>query len=508
MDQGDKFQHLFCTKAVQQDLKRSSIRAFAFIMSTQAGMFVLRIGSTAILARLLVPEHFGVFMMVTAITAIADQFRDLGLSTATIQREHINHREVTNLFWINAGAGLVLSVVTCAAAPLVAAYYQDARLTSITMALAITFLLGGLTVQHEALLSRQMKQGQKSLVHLTTFLLSSVLAVALALQGFGYWALVWREIVRSVLVVVGVWWLCPWFPSLPDRRTDVRPLLSFGSGLTATYILCSITSSMDRFLIGRAWGAAPVALYRQSYQLVVTPMSQLMGPLYQVALPGLSMLQGDPARFRNYYCRLASVVAMVSMPLSVFLAIYAEEITHLVLGKQWSGAAIFFRIFALGGILRSVSSTMGFVLVSRGYSGKLLKLAVANALVTITLMCLGLRWGAAGVAIGDAAGVVTMFGIYVACCFRDSPVSISSFFSALVRPLVASLLMGASLLAAHSVTILYAPVVRVSVGCAVGLLVLAASWLLMPGGRMEMRSLLSDSLGALRRKRLVAIGEA
>ena len=500
MDRRDKFEQLFSTKDVRLDLKRRSIRAFAFIISSQAVMFVLRIGSTAILARLLVPEHFGLFMMVTAITAIAEQFRDLGLSTATIQRPSITYGEVTNLFWINVAAGLSLALATCGTAPLIAAYYQDSRLTSIAAALAITFVLGGLTVQHEALLSRQMKQGQKSLVHLGAFLMSSVLAVVLAVQGFGYWALVWREVVRSVLVVIGVWILCPWAPGWPDRTTNVRGLLGFGSGLTATFILGNVVGSLDRLLIGRAWGPTPVAFYRQAYQLVVTPMNQLMGPLYQVALPGLSMLQSDDARFQRYFCRLVSVVAMVSMPLSIFLAVYAEDITQLVLGEQWLGAANFFRIFAVAGFFRSVRATIGFVLVSRGFSGQLLRLAAADCLLTVSLMTIGLGWGPEGVAMGEAIAVMVTFGVYVVYSFRGSPVSIAAFFSTLVRPAAASFLMGATLLVVHTITDLQSPILAVSTGSASGVIALAFAWLIMPGGKTEISTLASDLRLGLHRR--------
>ena len=493
------FERFADTGQTRLHLKRRSVRGFSWVMLTGGGEFAVRLGSTAILARLISPEHFGLFMMVTAVTAIADQFRDLGLSTATIQRETITREEVSNLFWINAGLGTFLAVVVSALAPLVSSYFREPRLTAITVALATTFLFGGLSVQHEALLARQMRLGPKSGMRLVGFTLSSVAAIFLAMAGYDYWALVWREVIRSAFILVGAWVLCPWIPGRPRRDTDVRSLLKFGSGLTTTYILGSITSSLDRFLLGRFQGADVVGLYRQSHQLVVAPMGQLMSPLYQVALPGLSMLQSDGGRFSSFYTRIVSIVAAASMPLSVFLMVHADDITLVVLGDNWRGAATFIRIFAAGGLLQSVFSTIGFVLVSRGRSGELLKLSTATNVLKVALMVLGLRWGAVGVALGDVSSTFIMFAPFVWLAFRKSPVTVGAFAQAIARPFACSLLVGAALAGYRLAFPVTVPLASLAGGGALTISVFIATWMLLPGGRAELQAL-GEAVAAAARK--------
>ena len=164
MDRSEKFTRLVRTDAIRKDLRSRSVRAAGFTWAAGVADFVFRIGATAILARLILPQQFGLVMMVTAVTAVADQFRDLGLSTATVQRKEISHQEVTNLFWINvfAGAGIALMIV--AVSPLVSGYYKEPRLTPITCILATNFVWGGLVVQHEALLARMLKLGHIAIV--------------------------------------------------------------------------------------------------------------------------------------------------------------------------------------------------------------------------------------------------------------------------------------------------------------------------------------------------------
>ena len=243
----------------------------------------------------------------------------------TVQRKDISHQEVSNLFWINALAGTLIALVVCALSPLVSAYYKDPRLTVITCILASNFFFGGLMVQHQALLARVLKLGHSATVRVLASVISTVVAVLLAWKGFGYWALVWREVVRSVLLAAGMWFCFPWIPGLPCWKTDIRGLLGFGAHLSAANILASISGGADRFLLGRFWGAGPVAMYRQAYQLLVVPMDQLLSPVYQVTQPGLSMLQAEALRYRRFYKKVLTVVCVATMPL------------ELVRGRQFGG---------------------------------------------------------------------------------------------------------------------------------------------------------------------------
>jgi O-antigen/teichoic acid export membrane protein len=185
MNKAERFDRLVGTDAIRKDLRCRSVRGAGFTWAAGIADFVLRIGSTAILARLILPQQFGLVMMVTAITAVADQFRDLGLSTVTIQRKTINHQQVTNLFWMNVFAGIAIALMVAAASPLVSAYYKEPSLTLITCILATNFIWGGLVVQHEALLGRTLKLGHTAAVRVLASVISVVVAVLLRLLGAG-----------------------------------------------------------------------------------------------------------------------------------------------------------------------------------------------------------------------------------------------------------------------------------------------------------------------------------
>ena len=510
MNQAEKFKRLACTEAIRNDLRASSVRAAGFMWAAGAADFVLRIGSIAILARLILPEYFGLVMMVMAVTAIADQFRDLGLSTVTVQRKEITHQEVTNLFWINVLAGILIALVVCAASPLISAYYKEPRLTIITCILATNFIWGGLIVQHQALLARRLKLGHSATVRVLSSLISTLLAITLAWLGFGYWALIWREVLRSALLTVGMWFCLPWVPGLPCWKTDVKAMVHFGANVSAAHILATISSSVDRILIGRFWGAAPVAMYRQAYQLLVVPMEQLLTPIYHVTQPGLSMLQTEDARYRRFYQKVLTVVCVATMPLSLFVALYSAEITRIVLGRKWLGCAQLLMILSLGSFIRAPVAWSGHVLITRGRSKTYLGLTLIQNVTLILFMLIGVRWGIAGVAWADVAATWLLIAPNLYFSFKDSPVTVGTFFSTIARPAMASIIMAIVLRLLYQTLPPWGAPIFLALGGLVALVVFSSAWMLMPGGKAELTELLSDIRSALQRKvtRMKPVGPA
>jgi O-antigen/teichoic acid export membrane protein len=500
MDKAERFRALTCMAEVRRDLRDRSVKAATFTGGAALVDFVIRLGSTAILARLILPEHFGLVMMVMAVTAIAEQLRELGLSAATVQQKEITHEQVTNLFWINVFAGGTIAALVSAISPLVARYYAEPRLIAITCLLASNFLFGGLMVQHQALLTRQLKLGQTALVRLLSTVVSTLLAIALAWMDCGYWALVWREVSRSILLTAGMWLCLPWIPGLPSRRTDVRSMVGFGTNLSVANIVGSVSASLDRFLIGRFWGAGPVAIYRQAYQLMVAPTDQLLSPLYQVAQPGLSMLQADGERFRRYYQKILKLVCIITMPISLFVAVYSAEITRVFLGQKWMDSAPILMILSLGTFIKQAVGSTAFILVCRGNSRMYLALTVANNALFIITVFIGVRWGILGMAMADVLTTWLMVGPRLHFSLRDSPVSLLVFFRTIARPATASITMSAALMSLSLVHAGLSTIPRLFLGGAVGTIIFCFTWVILPGGMEECRALFLDLRSAFGRK--------
>ncbi|OAI55811.1 hypothetical protein AYO49_01035 [Verrucomicrobiaceae bacterium SCGC AG-212-N21] len=504
MTSKDRFEQIAATTTVRDNLKKRSVLGAGYLAIGTIGDFVVRLGSVAVLARLLVPEQFGILGMVTAVTGIAAIISQLGLSTATIQRSDITYEQVSNLFWINVGFGFVLSLAIGAAAPIVAHFYGDTRLVPVTIAVATTFFWSGLAVQHEALLIRQMKQAQSAFSRLTATVLSAILAIALAAGGFGYWALVWQEVARSILITVGIWTCCPWCPGRPYRNANTRSLVRFGADLTAAQLFYGIVSNIDRLVLGRFFGPAMVGMYRQAQQLIMVPIEQLNGPILGVSQPVLSMLQNDPARYRRYYSKILFLIASGTMPLAAFGAVYAEELTQLLLGTNWSGSAPLFRIFALAALIRPVLGTAGIVVLTCGRSRRLLALTFVSQLVLVIFIIIGIGWEARGVAAAYLLTAATLLLPNLYFSFKETPVSMSLFFRTIAIPVAASALMVAALFGVRSILPSAGLIESLVLGGVTGGIVYLVACFTLPGGRSEWSGLIGDFMTSIADKGKVA----
>lgn len=498
-----RFARLMDTAAEGCDMKGRTARSGAYAMGAEAVEFFLRLASIIVLARLLAPEHFGLIAMVTAITSIADRFKDLGLSIATVQRAEITHEQVSTLFWVNGAFGVAVTMVVAALAWPIARFYVDDRLVLITAAIGSSFLWSGLAVQHQALLRRRMQFGRIALVQIASSSASIVVALVLALADFGYWALVAREVSRGVFLAFGSWLAMPWLPGPPRRGTGVRSMLAFGGDVTAFNLIAFLAGSLDQILIGKLFGPAPLGLYRQGINLVLSPMTQLTHPVNSVAESVLSRLQPQPDKFRRYYGRILGLLATATMPLAVFLAVFAEQLVVVALGTDWLGATPFFQLLAIAAFLRPPMGTLGSLMVSCGFSRRYLWWGLSGSGVIVASLALGSFWGPIGIAYAHVAWTVLWLVPGVYWGLHATPVRARDFAGALFRPTVASLVLAVVLLwILHGLRAGRSALEVLTWGMIAGAPAYLGAWLLLPGGRAaELRALIEVIRSAVGRGR-------
>jgi PST family polysaccharide transporter len=488
----NKYSEFFDTETLSNDLRKRSIRGGVYTMVGQGITSILRVGSIAILARILIPDHFGLVSMVTALTVIAERFKDLGLSTATVQRKEITHEQVSTLFWINVGLGALIMVLVSASSGLISWFYGDDRLVRITVGISLTFLFGGMTIQHQAILRRRMEFFKISAVTIGGTLLSVIVAIMLAIKGYGYWALVWKEITNSVFVAVGTWLACPWVPALIVRKAGIGKMIRFGRDVTGFNLLTFLALGLDQILIGKFCGANLLGIYRQAYQLILTPVGQLAFPVQYVAEPALSLLQINPIRYRKYYSKIVTILSMVSMPVAVFLFLHSEDIILVLLGEKWIEAVQIFRILAISAFILPVASTPGFVMVTLGKTKRYFLVGLSSAIIFIVAFSIGIKWGALGIAIGYVLATYISVFPGVLLGFRETPVSVGVFVRAMLPSAICSVAMGGALLIFSSITSIESCFGRIGGALPIGVVAYSVAWMLIPGGVQRSKELFAD----------------
>lgn len=395
------------TDHLSRNLGQRALSGGVLTATAQAVKFLLNIASAAVLARLLTPNDFGLVGMVLAITGLLRLFEKAGLSTATVQRDRVTQDQVSNLFWINVMLGAAVCLISMCLTPLVARFYQDTRLIGIMSLLSLTFPITSSTVQHQALLTRQMRFRALAIIDLTSMLAGILSGCFLALLGAGYWALVGMQLTVAAVTLALTWRTSGWRPGFPRRGSGVAPLVRFGAHVTAADLVGCLSANSDGILVGRFFGADILGLYTRAHVLFVRPLEQIHMPVGSVVIPVLSRLQSEPERYRRTFLRVYDALALITLPFAALCLVLAEPLVLLLLGPQWSGAVPLFSAFTLLGVSLPLSIVPSWLLMSQGRGRDLLQTYSIAGGITVAAYLAGMRWGPLGMIL--ALAVTSLF---------------------------------------------------------------------------------------------------
>lgn len=472
------------------DLKKRAIHGGFIIAVSEWLSYAIRAAAIIVLARLLLPEHFGLIAMITAVTTVAERFKDLGLDVPTIQKKELRKSQINSLFWLNSSIGLCIMGLIALMAPILAWFYGDSRLTLICIAFSLNFGLGGLAIQHQALLRRRMQFGRIAIVKLSSTVGAAVVGVFLAFHDFGYWALVWKDVFRALTVVVGMWMACDWRPGRPAIEKSVFGLLRLGGHVTGFNVVFFSSRSVDQLLLGKLWGAVALGYYRQAHQLLLMPVNLLRFPLDFVMMPILSRLQSDPTRYRRYYLNAMFLLSFVWMPSVVYLGFFSLELVPLALGENWYESGELFQILAIAVLIEPLAGTVGSVMVSRGETARYFRWGVWHSILVIAAFSVGVGWGSHGVA--KSYVLYTYVSLIPSLLYglKNSGVSIGDFFRAISYPMVACVASYGAL-AVYQLVGSSSIFERLGIGAAVCAISYLVVFVITPAGRSHLRQSIS-----------------
>lgn len=432
---------LFDTADSDRNLGRKAVRGGAITIFAQAVRFVLRMGSMAILARLLTPEDFGLFAMVAVIVGCTEILKNAGLSMATIQKKEINHAQISTLFWANVLISATVTIVFAAASPLISWFYQEPRLIYVTLALSVSVVVGGIAVQHQALLRRSMQFGRISMIELGGIFSGIVVAISMAWYGYGYWALIGMNITTATTVTLLSVLLSGWWPSWPSRGTGALEMVRFGFGVVSYALLNYLSRNFDNFLIGWRWGAGPLGYYSRAYGMLSLPSDQLSRPAMEAFMPMLCRLQDQPEKFRFVFKQIIRALAFLTMPAMAILIVAADAAILTFLGPQWDQAVPIFQILGVAAILESVFSALEQPLIACGKASSLHRMGLIVAIPTIASVIVGLPFGPQGVAAGyslvNTLIICPVLFVFVAGL---TPIKVSDFYQSTLPPLAIAMI--------------------------------------------------------------------
>ena len=444
--QAERNQAFLDVEHLKVGLGKRTTRAVAIVMGAQMVRIVIQLVTTFFLARLLIPSDFGLVTVGFTVLALISLFTDLGMTSVTVQMKNLDQDTTSALFFVNLALGIAGLVALIAASPLLVWIFRDEHIGPVAIGLAFSMPLGALAAQHTALLMRNMKWGLIQGLLLASMAMGSLTAVLGAwLFDLGYWALVAQAIVSAATQVIGVWWSCPWRPSLVRSWSGVSKAIGTSVNLSGTMVLGYLHRQFDNFLIGWRYGSTELGYYARGYSLLMMPLNLVIGPLSSTMIPALSRLQDEPVRWRQAYLDALILVTALGGGLAAVLFGGASPIVELVLGDGWQQSEDVFSSLVLALLAATPMNTVSWIYISLGRSRRMLLWSVIGTSAYVASFIIGLPFGIVGVALAYGIAQISAFLPCMWMATRGTSVTLTDVLKAVMPVMVITIAVGLTL---------------------------------------------------------------
>lgn len=348
---------------------------------------------TVILARLLDPTDFGVLAMVVTYTGFVGIFAEGGISMTVIQKHKLNDRDLSSVFWFSGIFALMLVLATIVIAPFIEDFFKFSGLSFVIEVMSINLFLAGLSSVPNGKLRRTLKFKQLAIMRISISTFSGIIAIFLATQGAGYWAIVFQSILGTSLGLIASLVYSGWLPRLVFDVSVIREVLSFSVYIVGFSGINYWARNADNLLIGKFLGASQLGFYSQAYRLMTLPQSFLTDVIGSVLHPVFSNVQNEVNKIRSAYLKVLKLIIYISLSLSAYMYVMAPQIISTILGNGWEESIPVFKYLSLVAALQPATATTGSILVARNRADLFFKMGIASTIVYVVGFILSVHYG-------------------------------------------------------------------------------------------------------------------
>ncbi len=414
---------------------------------------------TILVARLLIPDDYGLYAIAFIVTGYAGKFSQLGLGSAIIQKQHINNKELSSVFWFSFITS-VLFAITCFPISYLTAYiFNDPRIIPLTQTASILFIISGLIIIPYSLLKKELGFKQIGQIELISVFVSGISMLIIAYMGGGVWTLIGGRIIIQLTTLVLLFSIVKWYPQLHFNFHEAKSYIKFGIIVAGGGSLYYIFENSDKYFAGRAWGTTLLGYYSFALTLAKLPTEKIIVLINQVSFPAFSKLLGDKDKFNKFYLDIIKVTATIIIPLFVGGYLVGGDLIRVLLGDKWTPIIYIFEWLCLSQIITAFNAYNNFVHDARGNP----MLGFYFNLTLAVTMSISFYFA---VQFGLNAIIVPWFTVYlfisifwIVFTLREIEINLNSYIARLYVPIMATLIMSAAIYCFGHLATLY-PVIN------------------------------------------------
>jgi O-antigen/teichoic acid export membrane protein len=300
-----------------------------------------------VLARILVPENFGMIATAMIVISFSQMFWDAGLSRALIQTDEPVLRVANVVFWSNLILGILVYVIIFLMTPLLSVYFNSPQIILVIRILSIQIVIMSLTTVQDALFTRDLNFRPLFLAGTASSILSGLVSIILALYGLNVWALVLGTLLGSLLNLLLLWTRSTWRPTVQVDWLLAPKLFRFGFWIVGLSLMGWIINWFDSLLVGRYLGVTDLGIYRTGVTIISMLFSLVVAPISAVLFPSFSRLQNDRIKIAKYFHDVNKIIISLVVPIGVGLFLVSNDLILFLVGEKWDGLGAVIGVLAL-----------------------------------------------------------------------------------------------------------------------------------------------------------------
>ena len=388
-----------------QNLKEKTAQGLFWAFLSSGGMQLLNLIIGIFLARLLSPGEYGIVGMLAIFTLLAGNLQDSGFGVALVNIKDIKHNDYNSVFWFNVGISLLLYLILYLCAPLIASFFHQPCLVSLSRFVFLGFIIASLCISPNAMLVRNLKMKEKAITSLSALLISGTVAVVMALKGFSYWSLATQQVLYNVIICFGRYYYTRWHPTFKVDFTPVKQMFSFSYKVLITAILTTINNNVLTVIFGRLFPAQAVGNFTQANKWNIMANQLVTNTVAQVAQPVLTRV-GDDNERRRVSGKMLRFTAFMAFPAMFGLALVAPQLIIATIGEKWAESIPLLQVLCISGAFIPLYTVYQNLFLSQGKSDTYMWLTITQIAIML-IAVLACHW------LGIMAMVIAFAGINV-----------------------------------------------------------------------------------------------
>jgi len=373
-------------------LKQQAISGIIWTFAQQFSVQIINFGVQIILARLLMPDDFGLIAMIIVFISIGQRLMDGGMTTSLIRTKNPDQLDYSTVFVTNFIVSIGIYLLIFVAAPFIASFYDQEVLKNILRVYALTFVIRSFVAVHVAKLTKEMNFKTQMKLQVPSTILGAIVGVTMAYMGYGVWSLVWLNLAQTIVFTIQNWLFIKWKPSLVFNKRRFKYHFNFGYKMTLSGLLDTVYNDAYRIVIGKFFSPASVGFFNQAETMRLFPVQQLGTVLGKVTYPLFSNLKDD-IQLKSAYKQTMKLVLFIVVPMMMILVVVGKELFLFLFGEKWLPAVPYFQILAFASVIRPITTYNLNVLKVKGRSDLFLKLEVYKKIIGAIAIIIALPYG-------------------------------------------------------------------------------------------------------------------